>query len=371
MNPRTSVYLDAMRAGAAFVVFLSHASFGWFSQGQEWMPDFGHEMVIVFFVLSGFVIAFTHEKRPSTWRQFVADRLSRLYSVAVPALLLTALLDRTGQSLSPKLYEEVMPVGHYWERIGLGALFLNQSWGLCSRVGTNGPFWSLSYEFWYYLLFAAWVFVRPWAGRLVWIGLCLLLIGPKVVMLLPVWLLGVIAYSLSARSIFPVKAAPVVALITGILIGLVLSGVILLPGATQYWEPAAPFFFSGRAGVDFQLGLLVAANILAVDAWCRDRTAFNQDGRLVRAVRFCANRSFSLYLYHVPLLIFLRAIVSYDGSSTMQVLAMLTVALFIVSVLSHYTEQRREPWRRLMRRLFRVSAVRETRIPPTGSSSAS
>ena len=62
MTKALSLYLDALRFGAAFTVFLSH--YGKFNGGLFWqIQPYGVTAVIVFFVLSGFVIAWVTEAR--------------------------------------------------------------------------------------------------------------------------------------------------------------------------------------------------------------------------------------------------------------------------------------------------------------------
>ena len=57
MNKQLSIYLDLLRFLAAVFVFISHAST--FSGGWLWqIAKLGHEAVVFFFILSGFVIAF-------------------------------------------------------------------------------------------------------------------------------------------------------------------------------------------------------------------------------------------------------------------------------------------------------------------------
>ncbi len=64
MTNALSFYLDGLRFGAAFTVFLAHYSVQRISGGFFW-PWFayGHTAVLVFFVLSGFVIAWVSETR--------------------------------------------------------------------------------------------------------------------------------------------------------------------------------------------------------------------------------------------------------------------------------------------------------------------
>ena len=61
---------------------------------------------MAFFVLSGFVIAYAAETRDPDARAFALSRLARLLSVTLPALALTAALDRVGADIFPALYAD-------------------------------------------------------------------------------------------------------------------------------------------------------------------------------------------------------------------------------------------------------------------------
>ena len=60
---------------------------------------------------------------------------------------------------------------------------------LCNP-GSNGPWWSLGYEAWYYAIFALMFFTN---GRKRWLfaGAAMLVAGPKIWLLMPSWLMGV------------------------------------------------------------------------------------------------------------------------------------------------------------------------------------
>ena len=86
MTNALSFYLDGLRFGAAFTVFLAHYSVQRISGGFFW-PSFayGHTAVLVFFVLSGFVIAWVTETRERSLEDYILSRAARLYSVIIPA----------------------------------------------------------------------------------------------------------------------------------------------------------------------------------------------------------------------------------------------------------------------------------------------
>src|ERR1700748_246533 len=99
MNRSTSLYLDLLRVIAAFGVVFVHADQPWFSNDLFVRPELGHRLVMIFFVLSGYLIAFTVEKKDKGAKQYLIDRVSRLYSVVVPALILTFLFDSLGEKI--------------------------------------------------------------------------------------------------------------------------------------------------------------------------------------------------------------------------------------------------------------------------------
>ncbi|MEM9127795.1 MAG: sterol desaturase family protein, partial [Pseudomonadota bacterium] len=210
MTPGFSLWLDVLRVLAAMTVLFGHMAHIRFTGGdyyvlREW--NVASDAVIVFFVLSGVVIAFAAE-RDGTLERFSFNRLTRLWSVLVPALILTWVFDSIGTRVDMNAY----PEGYYtertaWEMFGRGLTFSNEWQGVFDRVrlGTNGPLWSLSYEAGFYALFGAALFLR---GALRWVMLALiaLVVGLPILALLPAWLLGVAVWHLGCHM--PRLAAP-------------------------------------------------------------------------------------------------------------------------------------------------------------------
>jgi len=127
----------------------------------------GHQAVMIFFVLSGYFVggsvAGAYQAGKWSWLQYAIRRLSRLWLVLIPALLLTWIWDLAGRSLAGEGYSgafhdlyssgpsiqapaDLRPI----TLLGNG-IFLQTI--LVAPFGTNGPLWSLANEFWYYLLF--------------------------------------------------------------------------------------------------------------------------------------------------------------------------------------------------------------------------
>ena len=124
MNKGFSVYLDLVRFIAACLVYFYHSNQRLLVEEILPASNFGHSSVIVFFVLSGFVIAYVTDTKENTWTSYCASRLSRVYSVAVPAIVLTLTLDTVGRKLLPELYAGY-PYDQFLTRLLGSLLFAN------------------------------------------------------------------------------------------------------------------------------------------------------------------------------------------------------------------------------------------------------
>ena len=172
---RCSVHLDYIRGLAALAVFVGHARGVFLVDFREishpslvlnaayWATGLGHQAVMIFFVLSGYFItssvvrAWPHW----SWRDYLTDRLVRLYLVLLPGLVLTAVWDWVGRHWGcPALYEGRHPGAVFQfsavQRSGFATFLANVVFlqtVVSPSFGTNSPLWSLCNEFWYYMLF--------------------------------------------------------------------------------------------------------------------------------------------------------------------------------------------------------------------------
>lgn len=359
MNRVFSVYLDAVRFIAACLVYLYHSNQR--ALVQELLPasNYGHSSVIVFFVLSGFVIAYITASKENDWASYSASRLSRVYSVALPALLLTLLLDTVGRQFHPALY--AYPYEQFAVRLGAGLGMLNEIWFVSITGFSNVPYWSICYEAWYYVAFGLLCFVPR---RRAWLALAALalLLGPKIVLLAPIWAAGVLLFRWQALQRLPLPWALI--LLPASLLGIIAFHHYAVQASLSDWLKGqigthwhtqltfSKFFLS-----DYLLATLVFANFAAVR-----RLAPWLGGLLLieRPVRFLAAYTFTLYLLHQPLFLFWAAILRGDPRGPGYWLA--TTALVALSVLlvGHFTEQRRHGLRRWL--LARLQA-RGRRLP--------
>ncbi len=96
MNKPFSIYLDLVRFAAACLVYLWHSNQRMLVADSIPLSQYGHSAVIVFFVLSGFVIAYITDTKENTLPSYAASRISRIYSVAVPTVVPDARARRGG-----------------------------------------------------------------------------------------------------------------------------------------------------------------------------------------------------------------------------------------------------------------------------------
>ncbi len=145
--------LDAIRGFAAFYVVLHH-----FVTNLNFVPEiikkslfsFGQEAVMLFFLLSGFVICWSFSKTSkSTFKHYFLRRFRRIYF----PFLIAILLSMTVFAFKGDLIREFS-----WEQL-IGNLLMLQDFSSVkpgtwfSPYLTNYPLWSLSYEWWFYMLF--------------------------------------------------------------------------------------------------------------------------------------------------------------------------------------------------------------------------
>ena len=259
MNSKTSIYLDLLRILAALVVVLSHLS-PFSNNAALPFEGFGHVAVIVFFVLSGYVIDYVADTKERAFKDYAAHRLARLYSVVVPALILTFALDHIGAHIHPATYHETAHMDRLIIRWPIHLLFLQEVWFISVQFFSNGPLWSLSYEFWYYAIFGfAFLYKGPYRWPLTM--LCAAIAGPVILIYGLIWLAGNFVYKLHKTE--RVQLSPI---LWTLIFAASLAGVFTF----SLWSPMVDTGFDlyGKAHIhhiqsDFIFAAFTALNIAA------------------------------------------------------------------------------------------------------------
>ena len=208
--------------------------------------------------------------------------------------------------------------------------------------GSDGPYWSLGFEVWYYVAFGAFLFAP---GRWRWLAAAgvLVFIGPKVAVMFPIWVLGVALFHISRRQRFGRKA------------GWAMLVVPVLLLALYQWAPHSPqqaftsFDWSAERlwsmGQDWLIGSLFAIHLLGFITVSDSFAAVLE--RYSRPIRWVAGATFSLYLVHLPLMHLLAAYSPWPKSSLANVLLLLLATPLACLAFAEVSERRKTMWRRV------------------------
>jgi peptidoglycan/LPS O-acetylase OafA/YrhL len=340
LSRETSLYLDAVRFSAAFVVFLGHFATYAISGGVFWrIAPLRHDAVIVFFVLSGFVIAYAVAKGENNPTDYFVNRAARIYSVAIPAVIITVAIDRVAFYLDPNYCSWGCSPGSSWQQILTSVTFTNQFWSTGMFPGSDGPYWSLGFEVPYYAAFGLALFARgPWRTIL---PLALLgIAGPTVAALFPLWLLGAALYRFEAENL-PEFAGWL--LFLGSIVAW--SAIAIWAHSTDGWILDFPIagLWRDRIPADYVTGIAFAINIAGFRViGFRFVTILR---RFQRQIRWFAARTFTLYLLHYPVMRFIATFLPWGNKAAITRVVTLLATMLIVLLVAEFFELRKQPWR--------------------------
>jgi peptidoglycan/LPS O-acetylase OafA/YrhL len=310
------------------------------------MPDFGREAVIAFFVLSGFVIAYSAEHKNLTARSYVVARAARLFSVVLPVLALSFVLATCVHALLHVPVEDGYELRRPWLYVPFHLAFLGDVWHFVERPPWLIPYWSLDYEAWYYVLFGVFHYLP---GRRRWLaaGAVLAFVGPRLWLLLPVWLSGVALYRWQARLAPGRNAARALWLLSVVLIGLwgwFDPEPYLRRIALGLWPfPGIRMGSADRVLADYAVMLLVLLNFA-----CARQARFDGLLRFARPIRFLAGHTFTLYLSHGIVIGFWLSVLPVERGAAYQIAAIGTAIAVVALALNPLTEA----LQRVLRRVF-------------------
>jgi peptidoglycan/LPS O-acetylase OafA/YrhL len=311
--------LDMLRGMAAIFVLIEHTrAYVFVAKGALEGPtgiltklfyagtSVGHQAVIVFFALSGFLVGGQAIERMVakkwSWKSYMIRRLTRLWIVLLPAILVTLFLDELGSLLTggigydgsfggiyPSWPNDSRPLDHSLPTV-LGNIFFLQTI-LTPVLGSNGPLWSLANEFWYYLIFPllAAIFLVPM--RPILVACACILLGILLIALPFELLRGGLIWALGAAAAFVTRR-------TGnhrvwknwfVRCGIAAFVLISIALAEISW-----------AGIgDLLLGFAVVLALPVLAGMESPGAIYTRVGRSLSEI------SFTLYVTHFPLLTFL------------------------------------------------------------------
>jgi len=355
-------YVYVIRLGAATLVFLSHIGVRAVSGGFLWqLHAYGTVAVVIFFVLSGYVVAFATDRPGVTGQDYIVARLSRMYSVALPAIALAVLLFELSAGVLPKELVAGWDIGTLSLHAMASALFLNHACGLWLEPPLDIPYWSLSFEMAFYILFGLWRFSGP-GWRITGVVLTAALFGPRIVAMFPMWLLGLGCYHFSqsfsvGRRVGWLLAVGSAAAILALAVPRYGTGIFIGASGMMEHSPA-------QIAEDYLVAGLFALHIVGFAAIASD---FAWITRFRRAIRWSAGATFSVYLFHHLILLVLGAWLPWPKTSWAFRAALILGTVIIVLALAEITERRRQIWRRWFDRLFtQIASHRGGQTPAAG-----
>ncbi len=319
--PAYSVHLAAIRSIAAFLVLAGHARLLFFgsyrvtAQASKAAVDagqalgLGHHARIVLFMLSGFLVGSSAYRSIRagrwSWRKYLVRRMTRLWIVLLPALVLGGCLDTIGIQLfshTHSIYSA--PAGQTMVNpdfastlttkvLAANALFLQTI--QAPTLGTNIPLWSLANEFWYYMAFPPLLLLvidkRSNLDRALYLVLTvaiLTFVGADIAILFLVWLMGF------GVSLIPLRPSPKHqgTFAVASLVQFVLVNAMIRPHPVQ-----------GRVS-DFLLSISFAVLLYSLVQLRQPISSMLYQRLSIGFSKF----TYTLYLTHLPFLVLLTAI---------------------------------------------------------------
>lgn len=302
ISPSLSNALDILRSLAAFLVVVNHLGevLFLFDKDLDLFNLFafqflylGHHSVMILFVVSGFLIGRAAFQSVSSGGRMIfdygIDRITRIYVVLVPALLIGYVSDQI------LLHVYVGSEFDYVQQRISFLTFLGNMFGMQSifvpTFGSNGPLWSLACELWYYFMFPAVLialFGKSLRSRL--IGLvafvaALATVSDDIMHYAIIWCLGVACW-LPSRALIPKW------------LGWSLLALFLASANNEFlW--ANGWGFPHIAGTAVTVALIINSH--------RHDRAVKRDNHGIIS-KFFAKFTYSLYLYHYPPLMIVLAL---------------------------------------------------------------
>jgi peptidoglycan/LPS O-acetylase OafA/YrhL len=337
----SSVVLDLIRGLSSQVVVIGHgiSYFGIFTMLHQpnfpWMQNFA---VLMFFLLSGFLIPYSIVRNCSlkmnyTFKHYFIDRVSRIYTTLIPALIFVLILDLLSKNLNPSSY---MYTNAFNLKTFVGNLLMLQdfrtfSFSLKDSITSFGSariLWTLAIEWWIYLFFGYLLLVISKKRKLNILNLIIILAFSLVPVynlvfgrgtgLTTYWLFGALAYLISTLNILKEINKNLKLILIVIVITLSMHRAHIVMNA---YDPLVAFS-------------LAIAMWLIIDR-CRG-AKFSK--KAIQLIKFNASYSFTLYIIHYSILDFIKSHFNQGLNPYILFVIAFVIANVISMLIGRYTE---------------------------------
>jgi len=335
-----SLALDVIRVVAAALVAFGHLTQFRFSTGWPDLTYVARCAVSVFFILSGFVIRYVTCRKPATFKHYLGDRASRIYSITLPAFLFALIADTISRHVNPGFYAAAVGVfAHPLSAIAVNLIFCGQLWTHTIQPLSNGPFWSVNYEVAYYILYGCWFYLTG-IKRWFWIIAISAFFGPHVLYLAPLWIVGCILHDLYQRWNAPGVSAAGPAWLTFATLAALAAFCLKVLAIQRSGQSVSSTpmlriaFIAGVRPPDYLFGLVWAVIFLALLFFAR-QFVIKPDSPLVGALHFISEGTFPIYLLHFPLFVLIAACIPYNHANPLPKLIIFFFTLVIGILAGH------------------------------------
>jgi len=393
ISQESSVFLNFIRFVSCELVVVGHFLTKYQPVPAEPLFKLGTTIggvaVLLFFILSGLLISYSlHNKLANPeyrFRNYFVDRFSRIYSGLVPALLLGTIItvviyvtnysyfvDLSSMQSTPSLLTlfitlgmlENFPVGFFNSLLsGFGLSF---PFPEVTPFGFNGILWTLVILWWIYMMFG-WIVIgsislvrkqkinRRYKAIFfivtALLSLLLIAIYQQHSALVTVWFVGALMMLVVSSKIVNTKLKSNVATrLLGVLFILSLASALYGMYATFAWTDQ----YYGL-GLGLLLSVYVFLGVLFFNAG-----GFNPVSRLIlnkRVVSWVtmgAGFSYTLFVTHYPIIIFLNGL-NLPVNRYMLFLPILLLANLTAFVIAHFTEKRYRTLAKTLKKWLRIS----------------
>ncbi|WP_366182397.1 acyltransferase [Flavobacterium ovatum] len=345
---KTSIYLDIVRFLCAFVVMVTHCCQVIFEMNfnSHFIGDIQHGAVMIFFVLSGYVIAYTTTVKKRTIVEYTIARLSRLYSIFFPAIILTVICALLTKAVNPSFYE-IYNNGNEILRYILGVFYLNEIWFLSAAPRMNGVIWSLGYEFWFYAVFGIFFFKKKGLKGFFLPFLICLLVGPKILLMMVIWMFGFLAFRIQ-KIIISTKLSWFFVFVFLVISILCMSFFSSIPFKLGTY----PLFWASQFITDYVVGVFFGISIWFLPL----KTKKVQSSQIIlknqKIFRTIGDLTFPIYVLHWPLLILFKSLMPIGLGLNIQFLIISLSTFLICIFVGMYLESKKQLWSLLFNRIL-------------------
>lgn len=347
MNNAQSTYLDLLRVIAAQLVLIGHI-YSTVNVGQTLgVGDLG---VIVFFILSGFLISYSaikkKEKNNYQFIDYVSDRLFRIYVPYIPALILVFMIDfyvinnvRNSEYLEYFNLKNFIASIFMIQQHPLGIVsdqLLGMSSLKLSTFGSARPWWTVANEWWLYMAFGLIYFTK--INKVTMPILLFILVVPVFNSIAGtgeglslIWIMMALSAFLyikiggndyvDSNLLAKHKAKHVLILVMLALFFMMLVRIVWISKLDPNVEYTRPFFY------DFNFYVLMVLFLSAIFILL----SRYRDARRNHIIRFMADYSYTLYLIHYSILFLLYAIGFIDKNNYVnQIISFIGINIFSI-----------------------------------------